>query len=113
MFNSDFGESIRFLAGLVRVNLGSPKLIAYIFQAIVLFLAIPLLYSKAEWSEWSAGECDKKCDGGMAMYTRTCSVDGGCDGADAAFKECNTHSCRKLTKKKKIKKNLIDDKIAL
>ena len=49
------------------------------------------------WSQYSWGECDKKCGGGFQYGTRTIAryADGGaeCEGEAQTTRSCNTDPC--------------------
>ena len=51
-----------------------------------------------EWDEWTTGECDKTCGGGLLIKERTVLVDeanGGnpCAGSSSVTESCNIDPC--------------------
>ena len=45
-----------------------------------------------QWSTWSS--CSVTCDDGLRTRTRTCSINGGCSGADTEDEVCNMGTCQ-------------------
>ena len=52
-----------------------------------------------EWSEWGAwSECSAQCGDGTKSRSRTCSVEGECEGSSSESTACNEGDCAGLVK---------------